>query len=86
MIGGACTRASGAANRPDMKFDVYGQFLLEVVRENDRWVIYRIGVGLRALDSSVVIPSSLESHEIADYLDDLFHEACGPGQNIRLIP
>ena len=69
-----------------MKFDVYGQFQLEVVRENDRWVIYRIGVGLRALDASVVIPSSLEPDEIAGYLDDLFHEACGPGQHIRMIP
>ena len=69
-----------------MKFDVYGQFQLEVVRENDRWVIYRIGVGLRALDASVVIPSSLEPGEIAGYLDDLFHEACRPGQHICVIP
>ena len=69
-----------------MKFDVYGQFQLEVVRESDRWVIYRIGVGLRALDESVVIPSSLEPDKIAGYLDDLFHEACRPGRRIGVIP
>ena len=68
-----------------MRIEVYGQFLLEVVRENDRWVAYRIGVGLRSPDASLVIPSALESHEIAGYLDDLFHESCRPGQSIRVI-
>jgi hypothetical protein len=68
-----------------MKFDVYGRFQVEVVRENNSWIVYRPGLGTRARDSSIIIPDSLTSEEIAGYLDDLFHELCGPGQTIRVV-
>ena len=67
-----------------MKFDIYGRFELEVLRESDGWVAYRIGLGIRSPESDVVIPSSLEAQEVAVYLDDLFQRAlAGPGQKIR---
>jgi hypothetical protein len=69
-----------------MKLDVYGHFQLEVVRENNSWVAYRIGLGTRSRDTSLVIPNSLAPEEIAGYLDDLFHELCRPGQTIRVVP
>ena len=69
-----------------MKLDVYGQFQLEIARENGRWVAYRIGVGLRSLDASVAIPDALEPEEIAGYLDDLFHESSRPGRSVRVMP
>jgi hypothetical protein len=68
-----------------MRFDVYGRFQLEVLRENNSWVAYRPGLGTRARDSSIIIPESLMPEEIASYLDDLFHELFGPGQIIRLL-
>ena len=68
-----------------MKLDVYGRFQLEVLRESDSWVAYRIGLGTRTRDVDVVIPSSLAPDEIAGYVDDLFHELCGPGQSVRVV-
>ncbi|HTM10385.1 MAG TPA: hypothetical protein VL754_18515 [Verrucomicrobiae bacterium] len=68
-----------------MKFDIYGRFELEVLRENDRWIIYRVGFGVRSRDDGVIIPPSLQPEEIAIYLDDLFHELAGRGQAVRLL-
>jgi hypothetical protein len=36
-------------------------------------------------DRRVVIPPSLETEEIAIYLDDLFHELAGTGQRARVL-
>jgi hypothetical protein len=69
-----------------MKFDIYGRFEVEVLRENDRWVVYRVGLGVRSRDDGVIIPPSLQSGEIAIYLDDLFHELAGRGQTVRILP
>jgi len=68
-----------------MKFDVYGRFQLEVLRENEAWIAYNLGLGTRARDIGVVIPPSLEAGELAEYLDDLFHELAGPGQRVVLL-
>jgi hypothetical protein len=68
-----------------MKFDVYGRFQLEVVREKDQWVAYRLGLGKRAL-ADLAIPSSVAPSEVETYLDDLLHELAGPGQSVRLLP
>ena len=68
-----------------MTLDVYGRFQLEVLRENDSWIAYRIGLGTRTRDTNLVIPSSLSPAEIASYVDDLFHELGGPGQAVRVV-
>ena len=68
-----------------MKFDVYGRFRLEVLRENEAWAAYRVGTGTRSRDNSIVIPGHLAVHEIAGYLDDVFHELSGPGESVRLL-
>jgi hypothetical protein len=69
-----------------MRFDVYGRFQLEVLRENNSWIAYRPGLGTRSRDTSIIIPDTLAPEEIVGYLDDLFHELCGPGQTIRMAP
>jgi len=69
-----------------MKFDVYRRFRLEVQRENDSWVVYRLGLGKRVKLNHVIIPNTLEASEIAIFLDDVFHELSGPGQSVRLLP
>ena len=65
-----------------MKFDVYGRFRLEVMRENNEWVVYRLGAGTRA-KSELVIPSWVTAAGVAAYLDDLFHELSGPNDLVR---
>ncbi|MCC6072080.1 hypothetical protein ACFSQU_21325 [Massilia sp. GCM10020059] len=68
-----------------MKFDIYGRFQLEVRRENDAWEVYHLEPGKRAKVSELVIPPELDADEIATYLDDIFHELAGLGQNVESI-
>lgn len=68
-----------------MKFNIYGRFQVEVRREGDAWELYRIELGKRARLNDVVIPSTLEAHEIIVYLDDIFHELAGFGQCIEQL-
>lgn len=68
-----------------MKFDIYGRFRIEVLREGGAWVAYRPGSGTRVHAGSLHIPPDLTAGEIAAFLDDLFHELAGPGQHIRPV-
>jgi hypothetical protein len=68
-----------------MKFDIYGRFQLEVVREGDHWQVYRLAPGKRVRASDLMIPSDLQASELATYLDDLFHESALPGKNVQLL-
>lgn len=69
-----------------MKFDIYGRFQLDVRREHDAWEVYHVVPGKRARVEDLVIPPALEAHEIATYLDDIYHEMAGLGQNVRPLP
>ena len=69
-----------------MKFDVYGRFQLEVVRENDEWAVYKLGLGKRVRTNDFIIPSAVLPSEVGTYLDDLLHELSGPDQSVRLLP
>ena len=73
-----------------MRFDIYGRYQLEVVRENERWVAYRIDLGdlesgKRRLMSDFAIPPSMREDELAVFLDDMLHELAGPENTIRRI-
>lgn len=68
-----------------MKFDVYGRFTLEVQRENDQWRVYRLSPGKRVPEPGIVLPATLDSAEIGQALDDLFHELARPGQCVRQL-
>ncbi len=57
-----------------MRFDIYGRFRLEVVREQGRWVAYRLGTGTRRPEPDLVIPENLLKAEMPSYLDDVYHE------------
>jgi hypothetical protein len=69
-----------------MKFDIYGRFRLDIVREGNAWVAYRIAHGTRVRDEDIAIPASLRPDELAGYLDDLFHELGSPGRTVRALP
>jgi hypothetical protein len=53
-----------------LSFDVYGRFVVEVVRSGGRWTAYYVGEGKKSL---------------ADHLDVLFHEYAMPGKNVNRI-
>ena len=68
-----------------MRFDIYGRYQLEVVRENELWIIYRLDNGKRCTFSDFAIPASLRPDELARYLDDMLHELAGLGDDIRRL-
>lgn len=68
-----------------MKFDVYGRFQLEVLREKDTWAVYRLALGKRSFAHDVIIPPEVEPHQIATFLDDLFHEGAAPGTRVQQL-
>lgn len=69
--------------RDEMKFDIYGRFQLEVLRENEVWAVYRLGSGTRLPANEVVIPAGVEAGELAVFLDDLFHELDVGNRGVR---
>jgi len=68
-----------------VRFDIYGHYELDVVREGANWKIFELGAGTRVPLNSVIIPADIDENEIAIYLDDLFHELARPGQVVRRI-
>lgn len=68
-----------------MKFDVYARFTLEVVREGGQWVAYELAPGKRVAQPDIAIPPEVAADDLAEFLDDLFHELSRPGQTIRAI-
>jgi hypothetical protein len=66
-----------------MKYDMYGRFQLEVLRENGAWKVYHIGQGVKSLAHDVVLPHDLAADEVAIFLDDLFHESDTSGRGIN---
>ena len=72
-----------------MRFNIYGRFQLEVAREGDAWVAYRVGGGAQGTelqqDRDISIPAHLEPVEIAAYLEALFRELGKSGEAISLL-
>ena len=66
-----------------MKFDTYGKFQLDVVREASTWVAYRLESGKRIVLRDFSIPDFLDESELTIYLDDIYHEMGGPGERVR---
>ena len=65
-----------------MKFDIYGKFQLDVVREAGTWVAYRLESGKRISLRDFSIPDFLDEGELATYLDDVYHEMGGPDERV----
>ena len=67
-----------------MRFSVYGRFKLDVIRERNQWIVYRLELGKRIRVREFAIPSSLREADIATFLDDIYHERAKPGQTVQL--
>ena len=60
--------------RKTIRFDVFGKFMT-IERRNDRWLLLsESGKGIKSPVAGVEIPSDLEEEELAQFLDDIFHE------------
>ncbi len=68
-----------------MKFDVYGQFVVDVIRRGEDWEVYRVEPGKRIRMLEIAIPSNTPIDQIACFLDDLWHETATPGKDIRIL-
>jgi hypothetical protein len=68
-----------------MRFSIYGRYDLDVERRDNRWLVYRRGLGIKREDPRIFVPASLDEDDLAAYLDDLLHEEGAPGRVIRRI-
>jgi hypothetical protein len=69
-----------------MKFNIYGRFQVDVLREGESWVVYRSELGKRTPLNDVVIPPNLVAQDLTIYLDDIFHEFAKLGENVEVMP
>ena len=53
-----------------MRFDIYGHYEVDVIRDGAKWKVFNLGEGKRTLLSDLIIPGQVPEHEIATYLDD----------------
>ncbi|MGB3431473.1 DUF7661 family protein [Achromobacter sp.] len=68
-----------------MKFDIYGRFQLDIQRVGAAWAVYRSDAGKRVPATDLAIPPEVSADELAEYLDDIYHELSGPGDRISRI-
>ncbi len=68
-----------------MKFDIYGRFVLEIIRRNGRWAVFRAGAGTRRPEPDLVIPPDIAEGELAGYLEDVYHELARPERGVRRL-
>jgi len=68
-----------------MKFDVYGRFIVEVIRHGENWEVFLVEQGRRLRMCEVAIPSETPTDKIPYYLEDLWHESTSPGKAVRRL-
>lgn len=68
-----------------MLFDIYGRFQLAIERNDQEWIAYRQGDGVRRRETDIVLPAHLTEDELPSYLDDLYHELALPGMAVRKV-
>lgn len=68
-----------------MKLNAYGK-LLEVVRENETWVIYEVGEGKKSRSNDIYIPADYNEEQVVRFLEDMLHERSTPDNpSIKVI-
>jgi hypothetical protein len=60
-------------------FNVFGR-IIAVARNSDAWVALRLGEEGKRRRAEFEIPSFIAAEELAQYLDDLFHEDATPSR------
>ena len=67
------------------RFNVFGRIYL-IQREGAGWKAYAAGDDGKQRDAGFIVPDFIEENELAQYLEDLFHENATPwnGDVVRL--
>lgn len=60
-----------------MKLNAYGK-KLEVLWEDEAWVIYELGDGKKRRSNDLYIPSEYSPDEVIGFLEDMLHESATP--------
>ena len=60
-----------------VKLDVFGKHMV-VERSDGAWRTYLLGAEGKRSPVDVVVPESIAEGELAQYFDDLYHEAATP--------
>ena len=68
-----------------MRFSIYGRFQIDIRRDGDCWVAYRVDLGKRRRVDDLVIPGELRDEEMVNYLDAFFHELARPGERVEQV-
>ena len=69
-----------------IRFNVFGR-ILAVKRDGESWRVYAVGMDGKLGEAGIVIPDFVTESELAQYLDDIFHESAGPGMDsVTRIP
>ncbi|MBJ9938692.1 hypothetical protein I7819_02225 [Burkholderia multivorans] len=68
----------------EYRFNAFGR-RLAVVRHNDRWAVFDLGVEGKRRPADLPIPPTLAADELAQYLGDLLHETATP-RNSDVVP
>ncbi|HEX9766849.1 MAG TPA: hypothetical protein VGA36_08795 [Nitriliruptorales bacterium] len=58
--------------------------MLDVRRDDGRWIAHLVGDGKRRR-VNLPVPSDLEDGELDRYLEDLLHESGRPGTSLRRL-
>jgi hypothetical protein len=73
-------REPGSVNvSEEFLFNVFGR-IVEVAWNDDEWVAHRLGEEGKRRRAEFEIPSFVVADELAQYLDDLFHEDATPSR------
>lgn len=68
-----------------LRFSIYGRFEVEVESTSTGWNGYRCGSGIRRAAPELIFPQGIQEHELATFLDDIYHEYGLPGRSITRI-
>ncbi|WP_082845653.1 DUF7661 family protein [Paraburkholderia caribensis] len=60
-------------------FNVFGR-IMSVTRFNDAWLVLHVGQEGKRRRAEFEIPSFVAADELAQYLDDIFHEDATPSR------
>ncbi|MFP3550724.1 hypothetical protein SB861_08410 [Paraburkholderia sp. SIMBA_049] len=60
-------------------FDVFGRIML-IERSEDGWAAFYVGQDGKRRRADFQIPGFIDGDELAQYLDDLFHEDASPAR------
>ena len=56
-----------------LKFDVFGKIMVAELA-SDGWQLFVLGADGKRSRSDIVVPDFIQEHELAQFLDDIFHE------------